>query len=250
MILEICADSLESAHAAMQGGTQRIELCSALSEGGLTPSAGLMNAVCESLKIPVFVMIRPRGGDFLYSAGEFAVMKRDIDVARQSGASGVVLGLLSQDGSIDIERTRALVELARPMQVTFHRAIDRAAHIETALEQVISTGADRVLTSGGKQTAVAAIDTLARLVALAGERIGIIVCGSIREQTVGKVARATNAFEFHAWLRRKTTSAMNYHNPELLSADGGAEEFARYTVSSEEVRALSEALNSARKELS
>ena len=126
------------------------KLCSDLAEGGITPGPGLIGAVRESLTIPVFVIVRPRGGDFFYSADEFAVMKRDIAAAKAYGADGVVIGVLSQDGLVDTERTRELVELARPLGVTFHRAIDWAPQMEEALEQVIEAGADRILTSGGR----------------------------------------------------------------------------------------------------
>ena len=250
MDLEICVDSLESAKAAQVGGAHRVELCSALSEGGLTPSAGLIGAVCESLAIPVFVMVRPRAGDFFYSADDFNLMKKDIVAARNLGAEGLVLGVLLKDGLVDVERTRELVQLARPLGVTFHRAIDWTPVIEDALEDVIKTGAIRVLTSGGRQTAMQGVESLSRMVTRAGDRIGVMVCGRIRKDNIGEIARRTNAVEFHAALRKKTKSPVTYDNPGLSLGEVGMDEFARYAVSAEDVRALREAMLAAQESVS
>jgi len=247
-MLEICVDSLGSARAAQSGGAQRIELCSSLSEGGITPSSGLIRAVRESLSIPVFVIIRPRAGDFSYTAEEFAVMRRDIATAKTCAANGVALGLLLPDGQVDIERTRELVELARPMAVTFHRAIDWAPQMEEALEQVIKAGADRILTSGGAQTALQGITRIARMVARADRRIGVMVCGTVRKQNIGEIARGTNASEFHASLRKPSRSPVIYgHRPLSLSASG-LDDFARYAVAAEDVRALRDELEAVQRQ--
>ena len=193
-------------------------------------------------------MIRPRGGDFVYTHDEFHVMKNDIAEAGRCGVDGVVLGLLLQDGRVDTERTAELVGLARPLEVTFHRAIDWAPDMEQALDQVISAGADRVLTSGGKATALLATDNLSRLVGLAGERIKVMVCGGIRQENVADVARRTGASEFHAALRRKVDSPATYRNAGLFMGQTGADEFARYSVMAEDVFALREAMRAASSE--
>jgi copper homeostasis protein len=248
MVLEICVDSLDSARAAERGGAQRIELCSDLMEGGVTPSSGLISAVREALTIPVFVIIRPRGGDFYYTAEEFGVMKRDVAAAKSYGAGGVVVGALTQNGQVDVERTQELVELARPMGVTFHRAIDRAEQIDEALEAVIRTGADRVLTSGGRQTAEQGVENISRLVTNAAGRIGVMVCGTIRKENIGQIARKTNASEFHASLRKKMKSPVSHQNSALSLGEVGLDEFARYAVTAEDVRALREALLAAQED--
>ena len=242
MVLEICVDSVESARAAQAGGAQRVELCSSLIEGGVTPSSGLIGAVRECLTIPVVTIVRPRGGDFFYSGEEFGVIRKDIAAARDQGANGVALGVLLRDGQVDVERTRELVDLARPMQVTFHRAIDWAPDMEEALEQVMEAGADRILTSGGAPTAMLGVKRIACMVARADRRIGVMVCGTVRKDNIGEIARRTHALEFHASLRKATSSPVTYRNEMLSLSEPGVDEFARYAVAAEDVRALRDAL--------
>ena len=242
MNLEICVDSLESAKAAEAGGAQRVELCSALSEGGITPSSGLIESVCASLSIPVFVMIRPRAGDFYYSSDELMLMEKDIAASRSLGAAGVVLGVLLKSGEVDVARTKALVELSRPMGVTFHRAIDWAPSLDEALEQVIEAGADRILSSGGKQTALQGAESLARMVAKAGKRVAVMVCGHVRAENIAELGAKTHAAEFHASLRKKLKSPVTYQNDGLSLGAPAVDEFARYTVEAEDVRELRTAM--------
>jgi copper homeostasis protein len=242
-VLEICVDSVESALAAEAGGAQRVELCSALAEGGLTPSRGLIRIVRSRIKIGIHAMIRPRAGDFLYSDDEFAAMRDDIMLAAECGADGVVLGLLTVDGNVDLERTRELVELARPMDVTFHRAIDMARDIGDALEDVIRTGADRILTSGAEPTAMRGRQRIRELVQASGGRIGIMVGGGIRAENVNEIAQTTGAVEFHAALRSTVPSAVKYQRRKIHLGDPGVDEYSHKIARAADVRMLHDALN-------
>ena len=199
-ILEICVETLEAALAAERGGAYRIELCAELAVGGTTPSPELMQGVRKKIGIPIFTMIRPRGGDFVYSEAEFASMQRDIAAAKQLGVDGLVLGLLKSDRRVDTQRTRELVKLARPLPVTFHRAFDEAADLTSALEEVIQTGAARILTSGGAATALEGAAMLAQLVTLARNRITIVSGGGINATNILQIAERTRASEFHSGL--------------------------------------------------
>ena len=244
-VLEICVDSVESAAAAEEGGAQRVELCSALTEGGVTPSLALIRAVRSRIDIGIHVMIRPRGGDFLYSEDDLAVMREDIALAAQCGADGVALGVLTEDGDVDVERTRELVELARPMEVTFHRAIDMARDIESALEDVIRTGADRVLTSGGETTAMQGRHRIGKLVQASDGRIGVMAAGSVRAENVKEIARATSALEFHAALRRPVPSRIKHQRRKVHLGSPGVDDYAHSVVRATDVRRLREALGAA-----
>ena len=237
-VIEIAVDSTESALAAEQGGAQRVELCSALREGGLTPSLGLVRTVRSACSIALFTIIRPRGSDFLYTADEFRTMQEDIRIMGQEGVNGVVFGLLTQNGHIDKERTRALVKLAHPMQVTFHRAIDMTADPERALEDVIACGVQRVLTSGGAPTAWAGRKRLQSMVHQAAGRTTIVVGGGVRPATISRLIASTGATEFHSSMRRIMPSLMRYQARMLNLGEPGVDEFSRNLVLAEEVREL------------
>jgi copper homeostasis protein len=244
MQLEICIDSVESAIAAERGGADRVELCSDLLEGGITPSAGLIATVRRSIGIGVFVMIRPRGGDFSYTDAEFAVMQDDIRQARDLGADGVVLGILTEDAAVDVTRTAALVQLAAPLPVTFHRAIDMTPDPAIALRAVIETGARRVLTSGGAAKVTEALEPAARMVAAAGEFLAVMVASGINAETIAAVAAATGASEFHAALRTAFPSPVRYRKEGVTMGDIPDREYLRFVVHEDRVRALRAALES------
>jgi copper homeostasis protein len=199
-LLEIRVETLEVALAAERGGADRIELCGDLSLGGVTPGADLVRRVRAQVRLPIFTMIRPRAGDFVYSTAEFAEMKRSIIGAKESGMDGVVLGILTKDHRVDVERTRELVELAKPLPVTYHRAFDEAADSHKALEDVIQNGAKRILTSGGAKSALEGAGVLARLVEAARDRVVIVPGAGISAANIVEVAQRTRAREFHSGL--------------------------------------------------
>ena len=205
-LLEMSVESLEAAVAAVRGGADRIELCENLSVGGVTPGAKLMREAREQIGVPIFAMIRPRGGDFVYSAAEFEEMKRQIGLARAAGMDGVVFGILTRDRQVDVARNSVLVKLAAPLPVTFHRAFDELVDLVQGLEDVIAAGAMRVLSSGGAATAAEGCRELAALVKQAGERITILAGGGIRPGNLRRIVRDTSAHEYHSGLshaRRK-----------------------------------------------
>jgi len=199
-LLEISVETAEAAVAAERGGAQRIELCADLRLGGLTPGEELMGQAREQARLPIFAMIRPRAGDFIYSQEEMAQIRRAIATAERLGMDGVVLGLLTEDSQVDVQRTRELVKLAQPLPVTFHRAFDDVADLDAALEDVIETGAARILTSGGAPTAPQGLGALAKLVAAAGNRITIVPGSGVNASNILEVAQHTQAREFHSGL--------------------------------------------------
>lgn len=197
-LVESAADTLRSAVIAERAGAGRIEICAGLNDGGTTPSAGLIAAVKSRIHLPVFVLIRPRGGGFVYSADEMEVMRRDVEVARDEGADGIVIGALHANGEVDVAITTELKKAAHGLQVTFHRAFDSTRDLAQALEMLIDAGVNRVLTSGGAATALKGVDTIARLVDQAGDRIAVMAGGGIREDNVREVIARTGVRELHA----------------------------------------------------
>lgn len=215
IVFEICVDSVESALAAQQGGAQRVELCDNLLEGGTTPSAGAIALARQQLSIGLNVIIRPRGGDFHYSALEFEVMKYDVTQAKALGANGIVIGLLNADGTIDQARTAELMALARPCSVTFHRAFDMTVNAQQALEDLIALGVDRVLTTGQESSAVEGVELIAALVQQAANRI-IVMPGGLRERNIQKFIQRTGVKEVHMTARMSVESAMTYRQEHVF----------------------------------
>jgi copper homeostasis protein len=209
-LLEICVDSLTAARAAHEGGAHRLEVCAELPIGGLTPSAGLFAEIRACIELPLHVLIRPRGGDFLYSREEREVMEHDIAWARDAGAQGVVLGALTAGGEIDREQTARLVETARPLDVTFHRAFDFTPEPMHALELLTSLGVERLLTSGGQPSVPEGLHALARLVQAATQRMIVMPGGGVRSHDVAHILEVTGARELHA-------SARTLEDPRALS---------------------------------
>ncbi|HEY1657467.1 MAG TPA: copper homeostasis protein CutC [Candidatus Sulfotelmatobacter sp.] len=217
--VEVCVESVEHARAAERGRADRIELCTDLSSGGITPSFGFMHTVRRHVQIPIYALIRPHSRDFCYSDHEFEIMHDDIVAARESGMNGIVLGILCRDARIDIARTRTLVDLAHPLPVTFHRAFDESANAESALEEVIQTGASRILTSAGKSAATDGLPTLARLIQAAQNRIVIMPCGGINDGNALRIIQETSAREIHTSLGGSNSST---HWGARPAGDGGS----------------------------
>lgn len=226
--LEICVDSVESAVNAQTGGADRIELCGNLAEGGTTPSYGTILSARNNLTIDLNVIIRPRGGDFLYSDSEFDIMRRDIEACGEFDVNGIVIGILQSDGEIDSERTSKLVELAHPMNVTFHRAFDMCADPFRGLQDIISSGASRLLTSGQRNKATEGAELIGRLVKKAGSRLIIMPGSGLNESNIAEVARTTGASEFHLSVRSITDSEMTFRREGItIGGVPGIPEFSR-----------------------
>lgn len=237
LTVEVCIDSVEGAVAAQEAGADRVELCADLLEGGTTPSAGMIACTRDRITIGLHVIIRPRGGDFCFSAAEFEVMKHDIQVAKQLGADGVVIGILNEDGSIDTERTGELVALARPLSVTFHRAFDMARDPHAALEALVQLGINRLLTSGQESSVLEGIDLITALVKQAGNRIIIMPGGGITERNIRKIIAQSGAREVHISGRKSVDSRMRYRNTHAFM--GGAlrpPEFSHAVTDADRIR--------------
>ena len=209
-------DSVESAIAAKGAGAHRIELCSGLCIGGLTPTVGLLEAVKQShVNLPIFVMIRPRAGDFLYSDHEFKVMKEDMLALKHSGVDGFVFGILKSDGTLDVERNRELIQIARPLPTTLHRAFDMTADLQQSLSEAISCGFSRILTSGGKQSVEEGASVVKTLVDAAGNNLIVMAGSGISEKNVTTVLRLTGCKEFHCSGKVDIPSQMAFKRPNV-----------------------------------
>jgi copper homeostasis protein len=232
-IIEICANSAQSCVEAEAGGAVRVELCAGIPEGGTTPSYGDIRAAMDLTKsLDINVIIRPRGGDFLYSTAEVKAMLHDIEMCRKLQVHGVVVGCLTKDGDIDTALLHRLVEAAKPLSVSFHRAFDVCRDPFTALEQIIEAGIDRLLTSGQEPTAEAGCSLIAELVKRAGQRIIVMPGSGIRLNNIVRIEAATGAKEFHTSARSLRQSAMNYRNERINMGigDEGREETDRELV--------------------
>lgn len=238
--LEVCANSVASALAAQEGGAVRVELCENLSEGGTTPSYGQIALARKLLSIKLYVLIRPRGGDFLYSDVEFDIMKADVQHCIDTGCDGIVIGILNADGSIDKKRCSELVSIAKSkgLGVTFHRAIDMCADMNQALEDIVELGCERILTSGGKSTAVEGVGVVAHLVEKAAGRISIMPGAGVSENTVADIVHFTGATEIHSSARKTIKSRMGYKNDHILMGYGETDEYSYSMTDVERVRSI------------
>lgn len=241
-ILEICAGSVESAIAARDGGAQRIELCAALEVGGVTPSAGLIAEARKIDGLTLNVIIRPRGGDFLYNEYEAACMEQDIRTCKQLGVDGVVIGALTADGDIDTVLCKRLIAAAKGMSITFHRAFDMCRDPKKALEELIVMGCDRVLTSGQAATAEAGIPLLKELVQQAGRRIIIMPGCGVNSNNAAAILNATGTTEIHASARKSVGSGMKFRHSGVSMGNTENDEYARKETCKKEVTAIIERL--------
>jgi copper homeostasis protein len=238
-LIEIATSDFITTQSAVAGGADRIELCANLAEGGTTPSYGHIKRCRESFDVLLFPIIRPRGGDFLYSKDEYEIMVSDVKLCKQLGCDGIVIGLLNMDGTIDIARTSELIELAYPMEVTFHRAFDRCKDPFEAMEELIGIGCQRILTSGQKPTVSEGIDLIAELNKKAYDRIIIMPGSGLRKENIKLIAEKTGCTEFHSSLRSKTKSSMQFIHPAFAHSE---ESYMNNSIDPEEVKRLRNAL--------
>src|SRR6476620_8110188 len=239
-ILEIATSDFETTKSAVEGGADRIELCANLNEGGTTPSYGTIYQCRENFDVLLYPIIRPRGGDFLYTDDEFEIMLHDLKLCKQSGCDGIVIGILNKDGTIDVKRTAALVDIAYPMGVTFHRAFDRCRNAFEALEQLVQIGCERILTSGQQPTVNEGMELIAELNKIADHRIVIMPGSGVRKANIKLLAEKTGCKEFHSSLRDKVKSKMNFIHPAF---ENSQENSMNNSIDPLEVSALKKILN-------
>lgn len=244
-ILEVCCGDVDSVRAAVEGGAYRVELCSGLAEGGFTPSVALINAaMCYGAQIKINVLIRPRGGDFLYSDEEKKIMLHDARTAADAGVNGVVCGALMPDGSIDVEFCRKLAASCPGVEITFHRAFDLCSDPLKALDDIINAGFHRVLTSGQAQTALEGVSVLKQLTEHASGRLAILAGGGVNPSNAAEIIRLGGVRELHASARASVGSRMEYRRPGVSMGVPGADEYSRLTTSPELVRQIVHAIKS------
>ena len=238
-IIEIATSDFATTKSAVEGGADRIELCANLAEGGTTPSYGTLIKCREAFTVSLFPIIRPRGGDFLYTNEEFTIMLHDVKLCKQLGYDGIVIGLLNADGTIDIKRTTHLIEAAYPLGITFHRAFDRCKEPFEAMEQLIQIGCERILTSGQQPSVSDGVELVAALNKAADERIIIMPGSGVRQENIKILAEKTGCVEFHSSLRGKEKSKMEFIHPGFKDS---AESFMNNAIDADEVRSLRDAL--------
>jgi copper homeostasis protein len=239
MICEVCVDSVAGVRAAKAAGADRFELCADLLEGGITPSRGMIRQAKTIVGIGLHVMIRPRGGDFLFDDDEFAVMRSDIETAKAEGADGVVIGLLTAEGEVDVGRTRELISLARPLSITFHRAFDMTPEPFRAIETLIELGVDRVLTSGQEGSVLDGLPLIVELVERAGNRIVIMPGGGITERNVDRVVASAKPREIHFAALDPVPSGMRFRRPYVfMGGELRPPEYDRFDTSAASIRSV------------
>jgi copper homeostasis protein len=241
IICEVCVDSLDGALTAQQAGAHRIELCGSLNEGGITPSAALVQKVKQQIDLPVHVMIRPRGGDFNYSPAEFETMLGDVVFAREQQVDGVVIGCLTLDGAVDVHQTRELIEAARPLSVTFHRAFDMTRDLFEAMDVLVDLGVDRLLTSGGQSSVDAGLETLIQLVNRSAGRIAVMPGGGINENNIKQIVARSGVKEIHFSARTTMQSQMRFRNLNCAMGDGS--DYIRRVTDGNRIRAMMRVLS-------
>lgn len=241
--LEVCCGDIDSVIAANRGGASRIELCSALADGGVTPSHGFIKKACEISAIPVNVLIRPRGGDFVYTPDEVDIMVNDITTATALGCNAVVIGALTPDGDIDMEACRRMMRAANGVSVTFHRAFDLCRDADKAIADLIELGVDRLLTSGQAQTAREGIDTLKRLVEKSDGKLVILAGAGVNADNAPEIATLAGVDEVHASARSSFASPMRYRREGVSMGTPGADEYSRKITDAAQVSAIVDRLN-------
>jgi copper homeostasis protein len=239
-ILEIATSDFETTKSAVEGGADRIELCANLNEGGTTPSYGTIYQCRENFDVLLYPIIRPRGGDFLYTEDEYEVMLHDVKLCKQSGCDGIVIGLLNENGTIDVKRTAAIIEIAYPLGVTFHRAFDRCRDAFEALEELVRIGCERILTSGQQATVNEGMDRIAELNKTADHQIIIMPGSGVRKENIEILLQKTGCTEFHSSLRGKEKSKMLFIHPAFENSE---ESYMNNSIDAVEVRALKKILN-------
>jgi len=238
LTLEVCVDSVCNAMIAQSAGAHRIEFCANLLEGGTTPSPAQIEIAREKLHIRLYVIIRPRGGDFFYNDTEFEIMKSDIHFCGKAGCDGVVTGMLNPDGTVDKDRNDELIQIAHrySMEVTFHRAFDRCSDLSTAMETIIDLGCERILTSGGYDTAIEGVEVIRKLIEKAGKRVIIMPGSGITPENVKEIIQKTGAKELHGTFRSRFPSRMIYRNEKLSRMD---EEYGLLLTDAEKIKQIS-----------